>query len=109
VERARLFAQTFKMYIKIHNSYRKVIALCDSNMIGKTFEEEKLQLKITESFFKGEEVSKEQVIKILQKEARDDSTFNIVGEESISLAVKIGLIKKENIGKISNVPYALVF
>lgn len=97
------------MNIKIHRAYRNVIAICDTNLIGKTFEEGKLQLKITESFFKGEEITKEQAIKIIEKEIKEDSTFNIVGEESISIALKLNLIKKENVGKIKNIPYALVF
>ena len=31
----------FKMFIKIHNSYRNVVALADADLIGKKFEEGK--------------------------------------------------------------------
>ena len=29
------------MLIKIHKGYRKTVALCDSDLIGKTFEQDK--------------------------------------------------------------------
>jgi hypothetical protein len=45
--------------IKIHKTYRDVIAICDSDLIGKIFEEDKFQLNVKENFFKGKETSKE--------------------------------------------------
>jgi hypothetical protein len=95
------------MFIKIHRSYRTVVALCDSNLLGKKFEEEIKVLDIRESFYKGEEMSKENIIKILIKQTKEDATFNIVGEESISTALESGIIDEQSIGKVSNIPYAL--
>ena len=43
----------------------------------------------------------------MQMEDIEDATFNIVGAESINVALKAGLITKESIGKIDNVPFAL--
>jgi hypothetical protein len=34
------------MYLKVHQSYRDVVAICDSDLIGKKFEEGKRQLDI---------------------------------------------------------------
>ena len=34
------------MYIKIHNGYRKTVALCDSNLMEKRFEEGNKQIEI---------------------------------------------------------------
>ena len=39
---------------------------------------------------------------------REDSTFNIVGEESINSALKAGIILEEGIKRINNIPFALV-
>ena len=94
--------------IKIHKTYRDVIAICDSNLIGKKFEENNLQLDIKESFYKGEEKTKQEVIQIMQDLSREDSTFNIVGEESVNCALEAGIISKEGVKKIQGVPFALV-
>lgn len=95
------------MYLKIHKSYRNVVAIADSDLIGKKFEEGILQLDVRENFYKGEELPKEEVIKIIKKESIEDSTFNIVGKESTKTAVESGLISEEDIGEINGIPYAL--
>jgi len=95
------------MKIKIHSSYRNIIAICDSELLGKKFEEEKMQLDLTGEFFNGEDLSEEQVLAIIEDEKTEDATFNIVGEKAIELALKAGIIKKEGIIRIQGVPIAL--
>lgn len=96
------------MLVKIHDSYRAVIAICDSNLLGKTFEEGRRQIKINGHFFGGEEKTEKQVLELIEKGSAEDYTFNIVGEESIKTALKSGIIKQEGITKIRGVPIALV-
>lgn len=96
------------MLIKIIRAQRDIVAVCDSNLIGKKFEQGKFQLDLTGSFFKGNEVPKKEVIKIMQDMKKEDSTFNIVGKESTTTAIKAGIITKECVKKIQGVPFALV-
>lgn len=96
------------MYIKIHESYRKVVALCDKELIGKKFEEGKMQLDVRENFYKGSEITQEKIIERLKQMKLDDSTFNIVGEKSVNAAVSAGIITKGNIGKVNGIPFALL-
>ncbi len=96
------------MFVNVIRSYRDVVAICDKEILGKKFEEEKFQLDIKESFYKGKEVSKEKALEILQNMAKEDATFNIVGEKSIKTAIEAGIISEESIGKIDNLPFALV-
>jgi hypothetical protein len=95
------------MHIKVHQSYRKVIGIADSDLIGKKFEEGKFQLDVRENFYKGQEMSEEELIKFMQRQAKEDASFNIVGKESISAAIKAGIIAKHDMGHISGIPYAL--
>jgi uncharacterized protein len=95
------------MFINIIKSYRNIVAICDAELIGKKFEEEKFQLDVKESFFKGELTSEEKALEIIKDMRLEDATFNIVGEKSVSTAIKSGIIKEEDIGKISGIPYAL--
>ena len=96
------------MYIKIHKSYRNVVAVCDSNLMNKRFEEGKKQLEIKEHFFKGDEVTEEEAIKIMILQRENDSTFNIVGVKSINAAVKAGIINKNSVAYVKDVPFTLI-
>ncbi|MBT4165654.1 DUF424 family protein [archaeon] len=95
------------MYIKIHEAYRTIIAVADSNLIGKTFEQDIKQIEIKPTFFKGEEIETQELIKTLQDFEKEDATFNIVGKESIKCAIEAGIISKEGIMEIDGVPVGL--
>lgn len=95
------------MYIKIHNSYRTVVAICDSELIGKIFEEGKKQLDIRETFYKGEKKTEKEIEEMMIDFAKEDATFNIVGKKSTETALKAGIIGKEGVMKIQGIPYAL--
>lgn len=96
------------MFIKIHESYRKVVALADEELIGKKFEEGKKQLDVRESFYKGEEVSFDRAVRMLEDLRSDDATFNIVGEKSVKAALKAGILDEQNIGKVAGIKFALI-
>jgi hypothetical protein len=96
------------MKIKIHKSYRDVVAICDSNLLGKKFEEGEKQLDVREDFYNGEEVDGEELLEKIKTLSKHDATFNIVGEDSINLALKAKIIRKEGIKKVEKIPFALV-
>jgi len=96
------------MLVKIIKTYRDVVAICDSDLIGKKFEEGKFQLDIKESFFKEDEISEEQGVKIIKKMSAEDATFNIVGEKSVNTALKAGIISEDGIKRIQGIPFAMV-
>ena len=96
------------MRIKIHDSYRKVIAICDSELVGKKFEEGIKQLDVRESFFNGREVPEKELEEIMADESKDDSTFNIIGKDSIEIAKKVGILDENSIGYVANIPFALI-
>lgn len=96
------------MLIKIIKSYRIIVTICDENLFGKKFEEEKFQLDVKENFFNGEKKTKEETIEIIRNMVREDATFNIVGKESVETALETGIIKQEGIKEIRDVPFAMV-
>lgn len=94
--------------IKIHRSYRNVIAIADSDIIGKKFEEGIKQLDVRDNFYNGMKIENEEdALRILKTQLVEDATFNIVGEESIKLAIKAGIINNGSVGYIANIAYAL--
>jgi len=96
------------MFVRIIRSYRYVVAVCDSDLLGKRFEEGKFQLDVKESFYKGDEKSEIETIDILKKMEREDATFNIVGKKSVRAALKAGVISEESVGKVKGIEFALV-
>ncbi|MFC1685877.1 DUF424 family protein [Nanoarchaeota archaeon] len=95
--------------VKVHRAYRKIVAISDSELLGKKFVENNMQLDINKEFYGGDELEEEKALEIIKIEDADDATFNIVGEKSIQAAVKAGIIKDEkgSILKIQGIPHAL--
>ena len=96
------------MLVNIIKTYRDVVAICDSELLGKCFEDDIFQLNVKESFYKGEKKTEQEVIQIIKDMKSEDATFNIVGERSTNCAVKTGLISKDSIKTIQGIPFALV-
>jgi len=98
------------MLVNIIKSYREVVAICDSELLGKYFEEDLFQLDIKESFYKGEKRTEQEVVQIIIDMKSEDATFNIVGERAVNAAIKAGLISEEDsVRKIQGIPFVLVF
>ena len=96
------------MKVKIHEGYRNIIAICDSNLIGKRFEKGKIQIDVKPSFYDGEEKTEKEISEIIQDGKAEDSTFSIVGKKAVELALKNNIITKEGIITVQDIPVALV-
>lgn len=96
------------MFINIIKSYRYVVAVCDKELIGRKFEEGKMQLDVKENFYKGEEKTPEEIGEMLIDMKLEDATFNIVGDKSVKIALEKGIITEEQIGEVQGVKFALV-
>lgn len=96
------------MFVKIHNSYRTIVSICDKELINQKFEQDNMQLDVKEDFFKGEQKTEQEVLRIIEQAQQEDATFNIVGKKAIQTALKAGIINKQGIKQIQGVPVALV-
>jgi uncharacterized protein len=96
------------MNVRIIKSRRDVVAVCDSELIGKKFEEGKFQLDVKESFFSGKEMNEEETISVMERMADEDATFNIVGEKSVEAALKAGLIDEDSVCEVQGIPFVLI-
>jgi hypothetical protein len=97
-----------EIIIKCHKSYREVVAVCDVELLGKKFFEGKCMLDLTGQFFDGEKISCEKALEKIKFYVREDSTFNIIGKNSVTLFLKLGIIGEEGISRIDGIPFALV-
>lgn len=89
--------------IKIYKQGNDIlIGACDKDLIGKKFEEGKLQILVSKEFYGGRIISIQSLIQYL-KEA---TIANLVGKNTVECAIKIGLIDPECVLKIQGIPHA---
>jgi len=91
------------MIVKVHKTIdgRKILAICDNELIGRKVEEGKLQLDLNSDFYKGEEKNEKDIIEML----KDCYIINVVGEKSVGFVLKLRVVNKEDVIKIKNVPH----
>lgn len=93
------------MIVKIHKSPdgKKVIAVCDSDILGKRFEEKNLQLDLKSDFYNGSEMREDDLLKEIRK---CPCCLNAVGKNSVDFCIKNNFADKGNITKIKGIPNA---
>ncbi len=91
------------MYMKKYDTDGQVVvAVCDRDILGKKFKDGKLVLRLDENFYKGAQVSENDV-----KEALSCATIaNISGMKSIACAVECGCIDPDTVIYIDGIPHA---
>jgi len=92
----------FAKVYEVENEY--MVAACEKSLIGKTFKEGKITLKVTEYFYKGKEIDEDELVELLKKA----TIANLVGKP-VDLAIKHNLIDKQGIMEISGIKHAQIF
>jgi hypothetical protein len=91
------------IYVKEHHSASGLlVAVCDKELVGKSFEEAGLHLTVSERFYKGEEATEGDVIASLRRAM----IANVVGKRAVRCAVEHDLIDAANVLVIDGVPHA---
>ncbi|MBR9692067.1 DUF424 family protein [Candidatus Woesearchaeota archaeon] len=87
---------------RIHKTHegRVVLAVCDSDIAGKCFEEGDLQLDLNSNFYKGEEMSEERILELFKVV----HIVNLAGKKAVELGKKAGIVEK--VIEIEGVPHA---
>ena len=91
-----------KYYVK---SYESFVTVCDSDLLGKKFEDGEEVLDVTESFFKGDLVEEKEVKELLGEEYN----FILVGNGVIGLAQELGLLDEDSVKEVKGVKHAQVY
>ena len=97
-----------EILIKVHESYRWVVAVCDRDVFGRKLTDGKRVLDVSGVFFEGDEFDEDAAKEEILRCHGEDATFNVIGEKSIALMKEIGLVKDEGVMVIDGVPFALV-
>jgi hypothetical protein len=85
----------------------KIVAVCDSELIGKVLREGELVLNLDKyaSFYKGEEADDASV----EKELLTATSINLVGKRATEIAKKIKLVKDSDMITIQKVPHVQIY
>ena len=92
--------------VKVSN-YQKntMLNICDVELLGKELSQDKLNIKISESYYGEKLVDKEEAKSLLQ----NSSIINIVGKNTVSLCKELGIGSESAIKTISDIPFLIVF
>lgn len=95
------------MLVKIHNipGNRILLAVCDKNLIGKSFQEKNFELNLKTDFYLGTEKTQQETISLMEKA----NIINLVGEKSVKLGIAAKIVDKNNVKKICGIPHAQAF
>lgn len=81
-----------------------LLVITDSEIVGKRFEQGKLQLDLTTQFYKGQEKNVEEIEEIVSR-AR---YIHFTGDKSVQLGLNLKLIDQKKILHIAGIPHAEV-
>jgi uncharacterized protein len=99
------------IYFKIHNTPEgDIIAMCDSELLGRVFKEGKLELDLEKysDFYKGDLLEDDEAPEYIKK-GMPFYTANIVGKRSVDIFLKKGLLSRKEIRKVMSVPYVHLY
>jgi uncharacterized protein len=86
-------------------SGNRMLNICDSELVDKTFHDGNTKIKITPTYYAETDVDEHEAKNLLET----CNSINMVGEKTISLATSLGIGSKRSIRVISGVPFLLVF
>ena len=82
-----------------------MLNICDANLVGRIIKKEDFSLNISKSYFADRFVEKTEAEELLKKYA----IINLVGKETISLSINLGIGSLKGVKEIEGVPFLLVF
>jgi hypothetical protein len=94
------------MYMKIHRNVAgdEVVAVCDRELLNTSVSSGNIEIHISEPFYGGSLSTEDEVSKVLRKAGN----VNIMGERSVALAVRLGLVDKNGCIRIGPVLHAQI-
>ncbi len=98
------------IYIKTHSTENgSILAMCDSDLIGKTFEEGDIiiDLKNYSEFYVGNLASEPEAKSSINKDLLWSA--NVVGKSSVAIALEEGIIEQAHVKTVNGIPYASAF
>ena len=92
--------------VRVTNRQNKLMLnICDSSLLGKKIVDDKVTMNISKSYYCERFVEKKEAQNLLKK----CSSINMVGKETVSLSVSLGIGSQQAIKEIDGIPFLLIF
>ncbi len=82
-----------------------MLNICDADLLGKKITQDELDMNISKSYYGEKLIEKEEATSLL----KNSSIINMVGKETISLSIKLGIGSENGVKTISGVPFLIVY
>ena len=92
-----------EMYLKAYEQGReRLIAVCDCDILGRTFSEGQLRIDVRPDFFGSEKASCAEIDAALASA----TMANFVGHKTVQYAISLGYVEEDNVLSIDGILYA---
>jgi hypothetical protein len=82
-----------------------MLNICDADLLGKSISQNELTVTISRSYYGDQIIDQDEARKLL----KNSSIINMVGKNTISLSLELGIGSENGVKKISDVPFLIVF
>lgn len=82
-----------------------MISVCDADLVGKTLNQGKMLITLSQDYFQEEVIEKEKVAYLLN----ECSIANLVGERTVALAISLGLAKEVSVKRLCGIPFLMIY
>ena len=83
----------------------KMLNICDFELLGKDIVKDELTMNISKSYYGGKIVNRDEAENLL----KTSSIINMVGKDTVSLSIELGIGSENGVKIISGVPFLIVF
>lgn len=81
-----------------------LLAMCDTEILGKTLRKGKIVFHVKEEFYKGPKVNIEEAMAMIE----NSTTVNMIGKNVVQKAIEKGHVHPEAVIDIEGVPHAQI-
>jgi len=89
----------------ITSSGNIILNICDPDLLDKIVKDEEREITITSSYYNERTIDEVEASHLLQ----NCTSVNMVGENIISLSLKLGIGSEKSVRKIEGIPFLIVF
>ena len=82
-----------------------MLNICDAPLLGKNVTDDKFKMNISKSYYGERLVDKDEAENLMKK----CSSINMVGKETVSLSISLGIGSQKGVKEIDGVPFLIVF
>jgi hypothetical protein len=95
-----------KFSVRVSEYQKKaMLNICDAELLGKKIIQDELTMHISESYYGGRLVEMDEAKTLL----KNSLIINMVGKDTISLAVDLGIGSESGVKVVSEVPFLIIF